>query len=113
MLGYEVEELLRMNLRDLVAPEVRDQVNEYFSEIQRNLVARGLLKVITRTGARRVWSYRNTLRVNGVTEPIVRGMARDVTDQLRAERALRKSEEKFSIAFRSSPCANAIISIEN
>ena len=113
LLGYEVEDLLRMNLRDLLAPEVRNELTEYISVIQRNLVARGLVKVVTRTGARRVWSYRNSLRVSGVATPIVRGMARDVTEQLRAERALKKSEEKFSIAFRSSPCAKAIISLEN
>jgi PAS domain S-box-containing protein len=113
LLGYEVEDLLRMNLRELLAPEVRHELDEYFRVIQRNLVARGLVKVVTRTGARRIWSYRNSLRVSGVAAPIVRGMARDVTEQVRAERALRKSEEKFAIAFRSSPSAKAIISLEN
>lgn len=38
---------------------------------------------------------------------------RDVTEHLRAEKELRASEEKFSIAFQSSPLAMSIRSIED
>jgi PAS domain S-box-containing protein len=36
------------------------------------------------------------------------GIVRDITDRRRAEQALRKSEEKFAKAFRSSPIAIAV-----
>src|SRR5262249_4982709 len=39
------------------------------------------------------------LRTEGVQTPIVRGMAHDITDQWRAERALRKSEERYREIF--------------
>jgi len=110
-LGYKVDELIGKDLRAIIAPEVRHEFDGYLRDIQRDLVAKGLLKVVTKGDAIRIWSFRNSLRLEGVTTPIVRGMARDVTEQLRAERALKRSEEKFSIAFRSSPSAKAIISM--
>lgn len=49
----------------------------------------------TRSGERRIWEYDNTLRTEGVEMPIVRGMARDVTENVQAEAALRESERRF------------------
>jgi formate hydrogenlyase transcriptional activator len=92
VLGYTVEELLQTPMRALIAPEFRSQFDAYLSQIARTGDARGLMAVITRSGERRVWEYHNTLRTEGVATPIVRGMARDVTEQVRAERALRQSE---------------------
>src|SRR5262249_3708583 len=57
------------------------------------------------------WEYHNTLRTEGVTSPIVRGMAHDVTEKLKAERNLRQSEAKFSTAFHSNPSAMMISSV--
>ncbi|MBC8443511.1 MAG: PAS domain S-box protein, partial [Deltaproteobacteria bacterium] len=39
--------------------------------------------------------YRNTLRTEGVDQPIVRGMAHDVTERIRVEKALKKSEKRY------------------
>ena len=67
--------------------------------------------VLTRNGERRIWEYHNTLRTEGVPSPIVRGIAHDVTERKRAERALRLSEEKFATAFRASPTAMVITTL--
>ena len=107
-LGYPVEDILRMSVRDLLAPEVRDEFADYIAAVRRDGSASGQVKVVTRRGERRRLAFRNTLRTEGVEVPIVRGTARDVTQQVRAERALRLSEEKFAVAFRSSPCGMAI-----
>jgi PAS domain S-box-containing protein len=56
----------------------------------------------TKSGEQRVWEYHNSLRTDGAV-PVVRGMAHDVTDRHRAERALRKSEERFRVALKNSP----------
>jgi len=103
VLGYSRDELLRMNLRDLIAPEVRDQFDGYLEEIGRRGFARGLLLIRTRSGERRLWEYNNTVRKEGVTEPVVRGMAHDITERKRMEKDLRASEELFTEYLRHSP----------
>lgn len=109
LLGYTVEELLRIPMRELVAPEFRARFDsDYLERIRRDGRASGLLMVVARSGERRIWAYDNTLRTEGVHEPVVRGMARDVTEQRRAEEALRLSEEKFAKAFHSCPSGIAI-----
>jgi PAS domain S-box-containing protein len=67
VLGYTVEELLRISMRELVAPEFRPQFDE----------------------------YHNRLLTEGVSAPVVRGAADDVTEQKRAERELSESEERY------------------
>jgi PAS domain S-box-containing protein len=109
ILGYTREEILRTPMRKIVPPELVHEVDEYMARIQRDGSAQGLLAVMTKSGERRIWEYHNTLRIEGVTRPIVRGIAHDVTDKKRVEKALRVSEEKFSKAFRSSPVAMAIM----
>jgi PAS domain S-box-containing protein len=53
------------------------------------------LAVLTRSGEQRIWEYHNTLRTEGVAAPIVRGIAHDITEQVRAEKALRASNEQL------------------
>jgi len=92
VLGYTVEELLRIPMREIIAPEFRTQFDAYLSQMERTGEASGLMAVITRTGERRIWEYHNTLRTEGVAAPIVRGIAHDLTEQMRAEKALRQRE---------------------
>jgi len=103
VLGYEVDELRQMTVPELLAPRFRDKFDAYMLRIQRKGEAFGLMTVLTRAGEERIWKYHNTLRTEGVLSPIVRGMAHDVTEKIKAERHLRQSEAKFAIAFRSSP----------
>jgi PAS domain S-box-containing protein len=95
VLGYGVEELLRIPMRELVVPEFRPQFDAYLSQIAHAGEAQGFLAVMTRTGERRLWEYHNTLRTEGVAAPIVRGMAHDVTEQKQAETLLRESNRKL------------------
>src|SRR5262249_17505855 len=81
--------------------------------IEKRGFVKGRMVVLSKTGERRVWEYHNTLRTDGVRDPVVRGVAHDVTDQVRMERALRLSEEKFSKAFLASPYAIVISKIED
>ena len=95
VLGYEVAELLAIPMRDIIAPEYREKFDEYLARMKTVGADKGLMAVITRTGERRIWDYDNTLRVEGVPFPIVRGMAHDITERMQAERELRASEERF------------------
>ncbi|MGC2542712.1 MAG: PAS domain S-box protein, partial [Candidatus Sulfotelmatobacter sp.] len=92
-LGYSVEELLQIPLRELVAPEYRSQFDAYLVEIERVGEASGHLAVMTSSGQRRIWEYYNTLRTEGVASPIVRSIAHDVTEQKRTEKLLREAGE--------------------
>src|SRR5580704_7081105 len=95
LLGYSVEEMLQKPMRDFLDPQYRDQFDVYLREIERTGEARGLMAVLTRSGEQRIWEYHNTLRTDGVATPIVRGMAHDVTERVRAEKALRATNEEL------------------
>jgi PAS domain S-box-containing protein len=94
-LGYEVAELLAIPMREVIAPEYCEQFDAYLARMKTVGADKGLMTVLTRTGERRIWEYNNTLRTEGVPLPIVRGMARDVTERVRAEKALFATEERF------------------
>jgi PAS domain S-box-containing protein len=95
LLGYTVEEVLQKPMRDLIDPQFRDQFDAYLREIARTGESQGLMAVLTRSGERRIWEYHNTLRTEGVERPIVRGIAHDVTEQVRAAKALRVTNEQL------------------
>jgi PAS domain S-box-containing protein len=113
LLGYSREELLKKPMREFLLPEARSQFDESLLRIKRDGFVEGSMVVLTKTGERRVWEYHNTLRTDGVSTPIVRGIAHDVTDQKRIESALRLSEEKFSKTFLASPYAIVISTMED
>jgi PAS domain S-box-containing protein len=113
LLGYSLEEMLDKPMRDFLLPEARTQFDESLLRIQKEGFVKGWMVVLTKSGERRIWEYCNTLRTEGVTTPIVRGVAHDVTEQKRLERALRLSEEKFSKAFHASPVEIAITTLQD
>lgn len=102
LLGYSVEELLRIPMRKLIVPKFRIQFDEYLEQIARTGEAHGLLAVMTRSGETRVWEYHNTLRTEGVAVPVVRGIAHDVTEQKGSEKLLREAGEELLAKVRES-----------
>jgi PAS domain S-box-containing protein len=112
-LGYEVSELLQMNLLDLLAPRVRDSFPAFIKRLLANGSDHGRMIVVTRSGEERTWEYHATLRSHGVSFPMARGMARDITEKVRAEEALRLSEAKFATAFDNNPSVMAIVSLRD
>ena len=83
VLGYEPDALIGMNIRDGLTPEHRDEFEEYLRNITRDGFAKGVMLVRTANGDRRIWEYHNTLRTEGAN-PIVRGMAHDITERRQA-----------------------------
>jgi PAS domain S-box-containing protein len=102
LLGYSVEELRQIPMREIVAPEFRPQFDAYLSQIENTGESRGFMAVMTRSGERRIWEYHNTLRTEGVASPIVRGTAHDVTEQKRAEKLAREATEDLLRKVRES-----------
>jgi PAS domain S-box-containing protein len=94
-LGTTADALCSMRIQDLLLPLSSNGYTQYVTNLKRDGVASGTMVVATRDGRRRLWEYRNTLRIEGVISPIVRGIARDVTDREDALHAVRQSEEHF------------------
>ncbi len=113
LLGYTKEELINRPMRDFLLPEARGQFDEALLRIEKEGFVKGRMAVLSKSGERRVWEYHNTLRTDGMHGPIVRGVAHDITEQVRMEKALRLSEEKFSKAFLASPYAIIISELED
>ena len=112
LLGYTVEEFLKIPMRDVIVPEYRSMFDEYLIRIKANGADKGLLCVMSRSGEQRVWEYNNTLRTEGVSTPVVRGIAHDVTDKRRAELGLQSSELKYRQLFERNVAGVAIASLD-
>lgn len=101
-LGYEVHELLKVPMREIIFPAFREQFDQYLVRIKERGADKGCMAVLTRAGEQRIWQYDNTLRTEGVSSPIVRGMAQDVTERICAERRLRESEARLRLLVHAS-----------
>jgi PAS domain S-box-containing protein len=103
MLGCAPEDLIgKRNIREILAPEVRDQFADYMTRILKEGATSGIMLVQTRSGEQRAWEYYNSLRTDGVAAPIVRGIARDITEHRRVQKALQESEERYRELFENS-----------
>jgi PAS domain S-box-containing protein len=109
VLGYSIEELLQIPLRDILALQFRPQFDVYLRQLEETRESSGLMSVATRSGERRIWRYHSVLRSQGVPYPTVRVTAYDVTEQTSAERncwpAVRKSRRQLksrSVLFKNS-----------
>ncbi len=111
--GYEcAEDLIGRKISDLLAPGVRHLFHSYLETILRQGRAQGVMKVRTRTGEERMLEYENSLRLEPAAKPIVRCIGRDVTEQKRAEKALRESEERYRLVAENSQELIALIDPE-
>ncbi len=89
-LGYDLVDFVgKKSVRDILAPEVRHQFEEYMVRVRRDGETSGIMVVQTSSGERRLWEFYNSLRTEGVSAPIVRGIARDITERKRAEESLK------------------------
>ncbi len=95
LLGYSVEEMLQKPMQDFIPSHFLPSFEAYLREIAQTGESNGTMIVLTRSGEQRIWEYHNTLRTKGVSVPIVRGIAHDVTERIRAEKALRLTNEQL------------------
>ena len=56
VLGYSVEELLQIPMREIIAPEYRYQFDEYLNQLRETGESRGLMVVVTRATTERPYT---------------------------------------------------------
>ena len=111
LLGYEPEEMVGRNFREFLAPWSLERIEEYLEYLKRDETDSGLLRVLAKDGTERVWVYKSTLLSEPGQAPVVLGHAQDITERIRAEEALRRSEAKFRTLVEDAPNAIVITSL--
>ncbi len=92
LLGYNPSEGVGRNLRDFLAPAVRHLFEDYLRDIRREPTSSGLMRLQARDGSERIWFCRHIRydELGGV--PLVLGHGIDITERMRAERALKEAQ---------------------
>src|SRR6478609_9367178 len=98
-LGYDPAEGPGRNLREFLSPNTRHLFDEYLQRMRNHGFDAGLMRVVTKDGLERTWMYRNILVAVTEAVPHVVGHAVDVTERVRAEAALRASEQNLKQAY--------------
>jgi PAS domain S-box-containing protein len=97
-LGYKPGNGVGLNLRDFLAPPVRHLFDDYLRRIRFEGKDSGLMRLQARDGSERIWMYRNTLYSPEGSAPLVLGHALDITDRIRAEKALKAAKAELRAA---------------
>ena len=101
LLGYRPEDLIGRYISEHLFPGNRAEFAAYIDLLKSTGFASGIMALQTKTGGRRVWEYRNLLRTEGVSKPIVRGVARDVTEQFVGQKILKAMASRLKAVLDS------------
>ena len=96
--GYSVDELLKMNMRELVAPEYHELV---FGRVKKRIAGEPLeqplsIEIISKDG-KRTWLELTTSAAHDKDGKLIgiQGIARDITERKQAENTIKKKNEEL------------------
>jgi diguanylate cyclase (GGDEF)-like protein/PAS domain S-box-containing protein len=108
--GYSRDEFLAMTAIDLQVPEDRERVELYLRQRDPTQPIQVRRRHLTKSGERIVVETARPFLVEGRRARIV--LVNDVTDQVRAEEALRESEERFRATFEQAGVGMALRGVD-
>lgn len=95
-IGQSFDQLKNFNLKDILTTGSKNKYDGYIADILKNGYAKGKMKIKNSSGEIRIWEFNNSLKsTDADTAPLIRGHARDITEQIEAEEKIRKSEIKY------------------
>ncbi len=101
-LGYTRDEWVGRNLVEFLALDVHPLFADYLNRIRKHPTDTGLLRLVTKGGEERIWSYHN-IRYDEAGQPsYVIGHALDLTEFVQTRRALHASEARFRALIENS-----------
>jgi len=103
--GYPRDEVMNMNYRQFSSPQDRGQIFSIYNQIYKTGVPAKFIdfEVIKKDGSVVMTESSASLIRNSSGEPVgFRGISRDRTEQRKAERALRESEEKHRLVVENA-----------
>ena len=96
ILGYSRYELVGCPLTHIIQEDKRSDFNQnYLNDILKNGKAEGVMIAVSKLGERIYLLYQNYLVTEADGHSYVIGFSQNITERIAAERALKKSEEKY------------------
>ena len=103
MSGFNKGEVIGLSLKLIISPEYDEEFNEYIDSINNNEKVNGTFKIITKSGAARVWMYKNTVYRNEGNNAYVIASAVDITESVMAKDEIEKQQQFIRQIIDNSP----------
>lgn len=100
-MGFSQEYIKKTRVQDIMPEKLRPGFDDYLKRILQNGQDSGTMIVIASDGSRKIVEYNNILVKKPDKDPYVLGFARDITNLLNTEFALKQSEQKFKSILES------------
>jgi PAS domain S-box-containing protein len=111
--GWQKQDLEGLNIREMIPERHRSKFDEYLARMLKSGADEGYLKGFTKSGKEVTLEYRNKLILDENGKPrAVQGAARDVTQRIKSEKALKISESNYRQLFNAVPDAIIIVDAE-